>query len=73
MIILFQRPQWYPLLSTKYQRLKPEVKLLLSLEDDTAQSAPHPQEEPQQEENGMCSHQYCCHWELDETQIIINI
>ena len=62
-MILFQRPQWYPLLSTKYQRLKPEVKLLLSLEDDTVQSATRLQEQAQQEENGMCSHQYCWDWE----------
>ena len=36
---LFQRAQWHSLLSTKYQRLKPELKLMLSLEDDT-QSKP---------------------------------
>ena len=30
-----QRAQWHSLLSTKYQRLKPEVKLMLSLEDDS--------------------------------------
>ena len=34
-----QRAQWHSLLSTKYQRLKPEVKLMLSLEDDS-QSKP---------------------------------
>lgn len=28
------RAQWYSLLSTKYQRMKPELKLMLSLEDD---------------------------------------
>lgn len=33
------RAQWHSLLSTKYQRLKPEVKLMLSLEDDS-QSKP---------------------------------
>lgn len=37
---LFQRAQWHSLLSTKYQRLKPELKLMLSLEDDTQQAQP---------------------------------
>ena len=33
--MFFQRPQWYTLLSSKYQGQKPEIKLLLSLEDDS--------------------------------------
>ncbi|KXJ28809.1 centrosomal protein of 120 kDa [Exaiptasia diaphana] len=28
-------PHWYPLLSSKYQKLKPELKVLLSLEEDS--------------------------------------
>ena len=35
---LLQRAQWHSLLSTKYTRLKPELKLMLSLEDDAQQS-----------------------------------
>ena len=38
--ILFQRAQWHSLLSTKYQRMKPELKLMLSLEDDTQTAKP---------------------------------
>ncbi|XP_068693226.1 centrosomal protein of 120 kDa-like isoform X1 [Montipora foliosa] len=45
------RAQWYPLLSTKYQRLKPELKLMLSLEDDTTQPTASHQEETQQAED----------------------
>ena len=30
-----QRPQWFPLLNSKYQRLKPEIQVMLNLEDDS--------------------------------------
>ncbi|XP_028399119.1 centrosomal protein of 120 kDa-like isoform X2 [Dendronephthya gigantea] len=30
-----QRPQWFPLLNSKYQRLKPELQVRLNLEDDS--------------------------------------
>ncbi|XP_046857009.1 centrosomal protein of 120 kDa-like isoform X1 [Xenia sp. Carnegie-2017] len=30
-----KRPQWFPLLNSKYQRLKPELQIVLSLEDES--------------------------------------
>ncbi|RMX45248.1 hypothetical protein pdam_00000823 [Pocillopora damicornis] len=47
--IKIQRAQWYSLLSTKYQRMKPELKLMLSLEDDT-QSKQTEQQSQQEDE-----------------------
>jgi hypothetical protein len=33
--VTLQRPQWFPLLNSKYQRLKPEIQVMLNLEDDS--------------------------------------
>lgn len=51
---LLQRAQWHSLLSTKYTRLKPELKLMLSLEDDTqpSQSPAGKQQQTQQADEG---------------------
>lgn len=51
------RAQWHSLLSTKYTRLKPELKLMLSLEDDTqpSQSPTGKQQQTQQADEGRRS------------------
>lgn len=51
---MLQRAQWHSLLSTKYTRLKPELKLMLSLEDDTqpSQSPAGKQQQTQQADEG---------------------
>ncbi|XP_032233962.1 centrosomal protein of 120 kDa isoform X2 [Nematostella vectensis] len=45
-----QRPHWYPLLSSKYQRMKPEIKLMLSIEDESQPKPPTSPAAKQQQE-----------------------
>ena len=39
-IFLLQKPSWFPLLNSKYHGLRPELRVVLSLEDDKVKFSP---------------------------------